>query len=174
MFRYLPALRAAYSLAGHSIYPLSIRVFAGLCCNAPDRAPARRHSDRDGRGLRGLDQEKLRQAPVSLLTTPKVSNRRWWFSSSARHMGSAFIEVMFRTWNRLHFRNGRLVLCGVQPLCHEALCDPFGYNARLVRGCRRSSRGNTCHINVAHGSAIPLSARKTEHNSCVRSWNSSV
>lgn len=37
------------------------------------------------------------------------------------YMGSAFIEVMFRTHKRLHERGGRLVLCGLQPLCAEVL-----------------------------------------------------
>ena len=41
--------------------------------------------------------------------------------SPTRYMGSAFIEVMFRTWKRVNERQGRLVLCGVQPFCAEVL-----------------------------------------------------
>jgi len=41
--------------------------------------------------------------------------------SSTRYMGSAFIEVMFRTWKRVNERQGQLVLCGVQPFCAEVL-----------------------------------------------------
>ena len=35
--------------------------------------------------------------------------------------GSAFIELLFRLWNRLKTNNGRLVLCNVQPYCREVL-----------------------------------------------------
>ncbi len=110
-----------------------------------------------------LDQEKLRQARDLLLHHAESVEPPLVVLdlSGTTYMGSAFIEVMFRTWKRVHGRNGRLVLCGVQPLCHEVLRDPFGYNARLVRGCRRSSRGNTCHINVARTAArFRFSAKK--------------
>lgn len=35
--------------------------------------------------------------------------------------GSAFIEVLFRLWKRLTKRNGRFVLCGLQPYCAEVI-----------------------------------------------------
>jgi anti-anti-sigma factor len=41
--------------------------------------------------------------------------------SQTAYMGSAFIEVMFRTWKRIAERDGKLVLSGVQPLCQEVL-----------------------------------------------------
>ena len=41
--------------------------------------------------------------------------------SRTAYMGSAFIEVMFRAWKRLRQRQGRLVLCGLQPFCAEVL-----------------------------------------------------
>ncbi|HVU89932.1 MAG TPA: STAS domain-containing protein [Pirellulales bacterium] len=41
--------------------------------------------------------------------------------SQTAYMGSAFIEVMFRAWKRVADRDGKLVLCGVQPLCKEVL-----------------------------------------------------
>jgi anti-anti-sigma factor len=41
--------------------------------------------------------------------------------SRTAYMGSAFVEVMFRAWKRLRERNGRLVLCGLQPFCADVL-----------------------------------------------------
>lgn len=35
--------------------------------------------------------------------------------------GSAFIEVIFRAWNRLKARNGRLGLCELTPYCAEVI-----------------------------------------------------
>ncbi len=41
--------------------------------------------------------------------------------SKTAYLGSAFIEVIFRAWKRVKARQGKLVLCGVQPLCAEVL-----------------------------------------------------
>ncbi|HEY1603069.1 MAG TPA: STAS domain-containing protein [Pirellulales bacterium] len=41
--------------------------------------------------------------------------------SKTSYMGSAFIEVLVRVCKRVNARNGRLVLCGVQPFCAEVL-----------------------------------------------------
>lgn len=41
--------------------------------------------------------------------------------SRTTFMGSGFIEMIFRAWKRLVARQGRLVLCGLQPYCAEVL-----------------------------------------------------
>ena len=41
--------------------------------------------------------------------------------SQTSYMGSAFIEVLVRACKRVNARQGRLVLCGMQPLCVEVL-----------------------------------------------------
>lgn len=42
--------------------------------------------------------------------------------SHTKFFSSSFIEVIFRTWNRLKARpGGRLVLCGLTPYCREIL-----------------------------------------------------
>ncbi len=41
--------------------------------------------------------------------------------SQTKFIGSAFIEVLFRSWKRLDARQGRLMLCGLQPFCVEVL-----------------------------------------------------
>ena len=41
--------------------------------------------------------------------------------SKTVYMGSRVLEVLFRTWKRLKERQGRMVLCGVQPFCGEVL-----------------------------------------------------
>jgi anti-anti-sigma factor len=70
-----------------------------------------------------LDHEKLQQARDLLLGHAESVEPPLVVLdlSGTAYMGSAFIEVMFRTWKRVHARNGRLVLSGVQPLCHEVL-----------------------------------------------------
>lgn len=42
--------------------------------------------------------------------------------SNVSFFGSAFIEVLFRAWNRLeNADNGKLVICGLEPYCKEVL-----------------------------------------------------
>ena len=42
--------------------------------------------------------------------------------SHTRFFGSAFIEVLFRTWNRLNTREGgRFCICGLTPYCAEVI-----------------------------------------------------
>jgi anti-sigma B factor antagonist len=35
--------------------------------------------------------------------------------------GSAFIEILFKAWKRLHTRQGEFVLSGLTPYCHEVI-----------------------------------------------------
>lgn len=37
------------------------------------------------------------------------------------YISSRVLEVLFRTWKRVKERDGRFVLCGVQPFCGEVL-----------------------------------------------------
>jgi anti-anti-sigma factor len=42
--------------------------------------------------------------------------------SHTKFFGSAFIEVLFRTWNRLNSRSGgRFAICGLTPYCAEVI-----------------------------------------------------
>lgn len=42
--------------------------------------------------------------------------------SHTRFFGSAFIEVLFRTWNRLNARpGGKFCICGLTPYCAEVI-----------------------------------------------------
>lgn len=41
--------------------------------------------------------------------------------SRTHYIGSRVLEVLFRTWKRLKERQGKMVLCGVQPFCGEVL-----------------------------------------------------
>lgn len=41
--------------------------------------------------------------------------------SSTKFIGSAFLETMFRCWNRIKQRDGRMALCGLHPFCAEVL-----------------------------------------------------
>ncbi len=42
--------------------------------------------------------------------------------SHTKFFGSAFIEVLFRTWNRLNARNGgKFCICGLTPYCAEVI-----------------------------------------------------
>ena len=41
--------------------------------------------------------------------------------SHTRFIGSAFLETLFRCWNRIKHRDGRLALCGLHPFCSEVL-----------------------------------------------------
>lgn len=42
--------------------------------------------------------------------------------SHTKFFGSAFIEILFRTWNRLKSRpGGRFAICGLTPYCAEVL-----------------------------------------------------
>jgi anti-anti-sigma factor len=70
-----------------------------------------------------LDQSKFQQTQELLLSTaesvepPLVAVDL----SRTRYMGSGFIEAIFRAWKRSRERQGRLVLCGLQPFCAEVL-----------------------------------------------------
>lgn len=35
--------------------------------------------------------------------------------------GSAFIEILFKAWKRLHARQGEFALSGLTPYCHEVI-----------------------------------------------------
>lgn len=41
--------------------------------------------------------------------------------SHTTFFGSAFIEVLFKAWNRLQARGGELVMSGLQPHCKEVI-----------------------------------------------------
>ncbi|WP_166825469.1 STAS domain-containing protein [Thalassoroseus pseudoceratinae] len=42
--------------------------------------------------------------------------------SNVNFFGSAFIEILFRAWNRLEkAENGKFVICGLMPYCKEVL-----------------------------------------------------
>ena len=41
--------------------------------------------------------------------------------SHTKFFGSAFIEIMFRAWNRLNARNGTFALSGLTPYCAEII-----------------------------------------------------
>ncbi len=41
--------------------------------------------------------------------------------SQTDYIGSRFVELLVRVWQRLKRRGGALALCGVQPLCLEVL-----------------------------------------------------
>ena len=41
--------------------------------------------------------------------------------SNTEYFGSGFIEVLFRVWNRMQRRRGRLALCSLRPYCAEVL-----------------------------------------------------
>jgi anti-sigma B factor antagonist len=70
-----------------------------------------------------LDQAKFERAQELLLGQAQTVEPPLLVLdlSKTSYMGSAFIEVMFRSWKRINERQGRLVLCGVQPFCAEVL-----------------------------------------------------
>jgi anti-anti-sigma factor len=41
--------------------------------------------------------------------------------SQTRVIGSSFLEILVRAWKRLRQREGRMVLCAMQPFCTEVL-----------------------------------------------------
>ena len=41
--------------------------------------------------------------------------------SHTKFFGSAFIEVLFKAWNRLQSRGGQLVMSGLTPYCKEVI-----------------------------------------------------
>lgn len=41
--------------------------------------------------------------------------------TNTNYISSRVLEVLFRTWKRVKERDGRFVLCGVQPFCGEVL-----------------------------------------------------
>lgn len=70
-----------------------------------------------------LDQAKFEAAQKLLLGHAETAEPPLVVLDLAQtaYMGSAFIEVMFRSWKRIADRDGKLVLSGVQPLCQEVL-----------------------------------------------------
>jgi anti-anti-sigma factor len=58
--------------------------------------------------------EELRDSMLDALVVLDLSHTKFF--------GSAFIEVLFRTWNRLNSREGgRFCLCGLTPYCAEVI-----------------------------------------------------
>jgi anti-anti-sigma factor len=63
-----------------------------------------------------------------------------------RFFGSAFIEILFRAWNRLNARGGRFTLCGLSDYCREVvevthldqLWSVFPTRDEAVRAMRQS------------------------------------
>jgi len=41
--------------------------------------------------------------------------------SETKFIGSRFIGLLVRSWKRVRDRQGRMVLCSLQPFCREAL-----------------------------------------------------
>lgn len=41
--------------------------------------------------------------------------------SHTKFFGSAFIEILFRAWNRIEQQNGEFCLCGLTPYCAEVI-----------------------------------------------------
>ena len=69
----------------------------------------------DGHGL-----DDIREALLNIVGTaepPQVVLDM----SHTKFFGSAFIEVLFKAWNRLQSRGGELVMSGLQPYCKEVI-----------------------------------------------------
>jgi anti-anti-sigma factor len=41
--------------------------------------------------------------------------------TATEFVSSSLLEILFRLWNRIKVRNGKLVLCGLQPLCYDVV-----------------------------------------------------
>jgi len=71
-----------------------------------------------------LDEHLLEDLGDLLLTTAQQADppRVVLDLSHTRFFGSAFLEILFRMWNRLRAREeGRLCISGLSPYCREVL-----------------------------------------------------
>jgi anti-anti-sigma factor len=70
-----------------------------------------------------LDEKRLADAERTLLQAVEGAVRPLVVIDLAatRYMGSAFIELLSRAWQRICHRQGQMVLCGVQPFCADVL-----------------------------------------------------
>jgi len=70
-----------------------------------------------------LDEAKLKDLFAQLGEASQTIDPPWMVLDMSRteFVGSAFIETIFRVWKRLHAREGRMALCGLQPFCAKVL-----------------------------------------------------
>ncbi len=70
-----------------------------------------------------IGEDKLAGIAAAMLQAAEADPPRVALDlSHTQFFSSSFIEVIFRTWNRLKARpGGRLVLCGLTPYCREIL-----------------------------------------------------
>lgn len=69
----------------------------------------------DPRSLGALRDVLLREADVAQPPYVVID------FTATEMFGSSFIEVLFRAYKRLKQRDGRMVLCGLNPFCLEVL-----------------------------------------------------
>ncbi len=76
-----------------------------------------------GASYSSLDLDALDDIGSLLLTraVTAVPPRLVLDMSQTSFIGSTFLDLLVRTWNRLAERHGTMVLCGVQPGCAEVL-----------------------------------------------------
>lgn len=76
-----------------------------------------------GQQYENLDEHLLEDLQHFLLeTVDRIDPPRLVIDlSHTKFFGSAFIEVLFRVWNRIKRRDGRFALCGLTPYCAEVI-----------------------------------------------------
>lgn len=70
-----------------------------------------------------LDEHGLDELRSSLLQAVDAAKPPYVVldMSHTKFFGSAFIEVLFRAWNRLHARKGEFSISGLTPYCREVI-----------------------------------------------------
>ncbi len=76
-----------------------------------------------GPEFESIDEPGIEQVKDLLLEVAQSSDPPWVVLDMphTQFFGSAFIEVLFRVWNRLNARDGKFAVSGLTPYCAEII-----------------------------------------------------